>query len=373
MDFIQTLKNQLHKNLGDFLTALNLDAVDWPQMLGFIGAQTIIAGIYLGLFFCGYWLLCKALQWLIGRKPQLLRYGRMGVAYLAALGAFLAIGAQFGVSAKLLSAFAKAGFMGLGFYVLWLVVGQLSRIALQRSRVDASIRQLINNILSVVFATFACITVLAQFGFDVVSIVAGLGIAGIAVGFAAQSTLANFIAGITLLIERPFRIGDWVTINGQAGKVTKIALRTTWLRTRDNIFTMIPNDSVASSEIINYSAQGATRLNIPVGIAYKSSVPKARDIMLQCASNHESVLKQASQAPRVLLTGLGDSSVNLLLQVWIGQHNLDSQPKIIADLLEAIKLDLETAGIEIPFPHLQLFIDEAKGLEPLAKTIKPSA
>ena len=86
----------------------------------------------------------------------------------------------------------------------------------------------------------ACVAPAAVFGFDVVSIVAGLGIVGIAVGFAAQSTLSNFIAGITLLIERPFRIGDWVTINGQDGKVVKIALRTTWLRTRDNIFTMIP-------------------------------------------------------------------------------------------------------------------------------------
>ncbi len=103
---------------------------------------------------------------------------------------------------------------------------------------------------------------------------------GIAVGFAAQSTLSNFIAGITLLIERPFRIGDWVNINGQDGKVVKIALRTTWLRTRDNIFAMIPpNDSVASSDIINYSAEGITRLSFMVGIAYKESVAHAREVI----------------------------------------------------------------------------------------------
>ena len=259
--------------------------------------------------------------------------------------------------------------MALGFYVAWLVLARLIKDNMVRYKMDPSIRQLVENMFSVIVSALAVVTVLAQFGFDVVSIVAGLGIVGIAVGFAAQSTLSNFIAGITLLIERPFRIGDWVTINGQDGKVVKIALRTTWLRTRDNIFAMIPNDSVASSDIINYSAEGVTRLNIPVGIAYKESAKAARDVLMPVLLTHPEVLQSAGMEPRVLLKSLGDSSVNLEAKVWITPDNLDVQPRIMADVLEQMKEALDTAGIEIPFPHLQLFIDDAKGLKPILEPL----
>ena len=255
--------------------------------------------------------------------------------------------------------------MVLGFYVVWVVFRRLIKEGTSRYRMDPSIRQLVENLFAVIAATLAVVTVLAQFGFDVVSIIAGLGIVGIAVGFAAQSTLSNFIAGITLLIERPFRIGDWVTINGQEGKVVKIALRTTWLRTRDNIFTMIPNDSVASTDIINYSAEGVTRLNIPVGIAYKESAKAAREVLMPVLLAHPEVLHGAGMEPRVLLKSLGDSSVNLEVKVWITPDNLDVRPRIMADILEQMKEALDAAGIEIPFPHLQLFIDDAKGLKPV--------
>jgi len=262
--------------------------------------------------------------------------------------------------------------MALGFFVAWLVLKRILQEAMSRYKADLSIRQLVNNLLSVLLSTFATITILAQFGFDVLSIVAGLGIVGIAVGFAAQSTLSNFIAGITLLIERPFRIGDWVNINGQDGKVVKIALRTTWLRTRDNIFTMIPNDSVASSDIVNFSAEGITRLNFIVGIAYKESVEKAREVILPVLLAHKEVLHDKSLEPRVRLENLGASSVDLKIQIWITQDNLDVQPRIIGELREQVKNALDAAGIEIPFPHLQVHIDGAMGLQPLLEPLHPA-
>ncbi|MFW5825902.1 MAG: mechanosensitive ion channel family protein, partial [Marinobacter sp.] len=228
------------------------------------------------------------------------------------------------------------------------------------------------NSLLVLALVLGSVTVLAQFGFDVWSVIASLGIVGIAVGFAAQSTLSNFIAGLTLLIERPFRIGDWVRINDQEGKVLKIAFRTTWLRTRDNIFTMIPNDSVASSDIVNFSAEGPTRVRIPVGIAYKESAQAARDVILPILTDHPKVLKSGDMMPRVAMAGLGDSSVNLVVLVWIMPEDIDIQPRITAEILEQIKEHLDQAGIEIPFPHLQLFIDDAKGLAPLFSPLKVS-
>ncbi|MDK8463518.1 mechanosensitive ion channel family protein [Marinobacter sp. SS13-12] len=372
--FTAAVAEQLRRNLGDALLAVTGEDVEWGEFAAQLLSQLLISILYLALFIGAYLLLTGTIRLVIGKQraqqPSFLQV-RSGARYLAGLGALLVILAQFGASPEFLKAMARAGLMVLGFFVAWMIVGRLMREGVTRYRLDPSIRQLVENLFSVLAGTLALVTVLAQFGFDVLSIIAGLGIVGIAVGFAAQSTLSNFIAGITLLIERPFRIGDWVTINGQDGKVVKIALRTTWLRTRDNIFAMIPNDSVASSDIINYSAEGATRLNIPVGIAYKESAKAAREVLMPVLLGHPEVLQAAGMEPRVLLKSLGDSSMNLEVKVWITPDNLDVQPRIMANILEQMKEALDAAGIEIPFPHLQLFIDDAKGLKPIVEPLYP--
>ncbi|GAA0847577.1 mechanosensitive ion channel family protein [Marinobacter szutsaonensis] len=372
--FIGAVVEQLKKNLGDTVDAVGGGELDWGAFAIHAFSQLLISVFYVALFVGAYLIVIGLIRLVVGKRRAahpLFGHVRTGVRYLMGLGALLVILAQFGAGAAFLAAMAKAALMALGFFVAWLVLGRLIRETMTRYRMDPSIRQLVENLFSVLAVTFAVVTVVAQFGFDVVSIVAGLGIVGIAVGFAAQSTLSNFIAGITLLIERPFRIGDWVTINGQDGKVVKIALRTTWLRTRDNIFTMIPNDSVASSDIINYSAEGATRLNIPVGIAYKESAQAAREVIMPVLRAHPEALQSAGMEPRVMMESLGDSSVNLKAQVWITPDNLDVQPRIMAEILEQIKEALDAAGIEIPFPHLQLFIDDAKGLKPVVEPLYP--
>lgn len=374
VEIVKEVYEQLQKNLGDALGAFGGHEIVWQELAVYALSQLLISLLYLGVLFCVYLLLISVVRLGVGKRRAehpWFKQGRTGLRYLLGLAALLMILAQFGAGADFLKAVARAGLLALGFFLAWMVLRRLTAEALRRNRLDASIQQLAGNVLSVVMAAFAVVTILAQFGFDLLSIVAGLGIVGIAVGFAAQSTLSNFIAGITLLIERPFRIGDWVTINGQDGKVVKIALRTTWLRTRDNIFTMIPNDSVASSDIVNYSAEGATRLNIPVGIAYKESAKAAREVIMPVLLSHPEVLQSAGMEPRVVLKNLGDSSVDLEVKIWITPDNLDVQPRIMADVLEQIKEALDDAGIEIPFPHLQLFIDEAKGLKPLVEPLYP--
>ncbi|MBY6102013.1 mechanosensitive ion channel family protein [Marinobacter nauticus] len=370
----ETVRSQIAENLSATLDALAGGQTDWVALAGHVLSQLLISVIYLGILLLVYAILISLIRLVVGsRRSSKPWFGqlRTGIRYLFGLGGLLVIMAQFEASPELLKGMARAGLMALGFFVGWLAIGRLLRETMNRYRLEPSIRQLVENLFSVLTVTFAAVTVLSQFGFDVVSIVAGLGIVGIAVGFAAQSTLSNFIAGITLLIERPFRIGDWVTINGQDGKVVKIALRTTWLRTRDNIFTMIPNDNVASSEIINYSAEGATRLNIPVGIAYKESARAARDVIMPVLLAHSEVLQGPGMEPRVVVKTLGNSSVDLEVKIWITPDNLEVQPRIMADVLEKIKEALDEADIEIPFPHLQLFIDDAKGLAPLVQPFYP--
>ena len=374
--FLVKLLEQVQSNLGDTLDAIGSDDVTWLALASYGLSQLLVSLLYVLLFIGAYLLLMTVLKLLVGKRraqSTAFNHVRTTLRYLTGLTLLLAVLAQFGAAPKLLGAVAKAGFMALGFFAAWLLLKRILQETMSRYKADLSIRQLVNNLLSILLSTFATVTILAQFGFDVLSIVAGLGIVGIAVGFAAQSTLSNFIAGITLLIERPFRIGDWVNINGQDGKVMKIALRTTWLRTRDNIFTMIPNDSVASSDIINYSAEGITRLNFMVGIAYKESVARAREVILPVLLAHKEVLGGEALQPRVKLDSLSDSSVDLKIQVWITPDNLDIQPRIIAELREQVKNALDEAGIEIPFPHLQLFIDEAKGLQSVVKSWQAAA
>lgn len=130
---------------------------------------------------------------------------------------------------------AKASIWAGLYYLLWASSGHIIHKVLQHYGLNASIEQLLKNIFSVLVLVFGLASVMAQFGFDIVSLVAGLGIAGLAVGFAAQSTLANFIAGITILIEQSFEVGDWININDKEGRVVLISLRTTHILTRDNI------------------------------------------------------------------------------------------------------------------------------------------
>ena len=364
---ISLLWKQFYESLTDTGDALGVSGLNWQDLAVAAVGQLLVSMMILVLFGTVYWLLASLLRLVLGRANYGMRpfmSARTVLRYLLGLAAIVAILAQYGAPDGLLKGAARAGLMALAFYVLWLLLSRGLTSSLSRHHIDSSLEQLCKNTLSVSLIAMGAITVMAQFGFDVLSIIAGLGIVGIAVGFAAQSTLANFIAGITLLIERPFRIGDWVQIHGQEGRVVRIAFRTTWLRTRDNIFSMIPNESVATSDIINFSAEGPTRIRIPLGIAYKESVEQARAVIMPLLSAHPMVIKNDQMKPRVQLRELADSSLNLSAQVWVRAEDVEVKGRISCELLEAIKQGLDDAGIEMPFPHLQLFIDEAKGLAP---------
>ena len=333
----------------------------------------VVVSLLLVLFFWGaYWLLSRALRALVARSGlsrEAVSPLRLALRYALLLLALLSVMSQFGTSQFVMTNVAQGALIAFVFYVGWFVLNRLLSNASKRYRLDGSIEQLLRNVVSVVLMAFGVAAVLAQFGIQILSVIAGLGIVGIAVGFAAQETLSNFIAGVTLLVERPFRIGDWVEINGQTGKVREITLRTTRLRSRDNVVMAIPNASVASSDIVNYSAGGPLRVRIPVGIAYKESAKRAREVMLPVVRAHEMVMTRLGLGPTVMMSELGDSSVNLDIYYWIEPDHIDVQPRISAEILEACKEVLDDAGIEIPFPHLQLFIDEAKGLKSLLEPL----
>jgi small conductance mechanosensitive channel len=183
---------------------------------------------------------------------------------------------------------------------------------------------------------------------------AGIGVAGVAVGFAAQDTLANIIAGFVIFWDKPFIVGDWIWVADQYGMVQDITMRTTRIRTRQNTYVILPNKTIIDTVLENRSQHGRMRVDVPVGIAYKEDVRQARNVLLEAVSEIPDIL--SDPPPTIVVDGLGNSSVDLIVRVWI--DSAEREKPIHFRVVEAAKLSLDAAGIEIPFPHLQLFVDQ---------------
>lgn len=197
----------------------------------------------------------------------------------------------------------------------------------------------------------------------------GLGVAGIAIGFAAQETVANMIAGFLVFWDRPFKIGDYITTQDRYGRVQEITMRTTRIRTMENTYVVIPNKQIIGDMLVNHSLYGEMRINVPIGIAYKEKISEARAVLLPVIRAVPGVLE--TPPADVVTWSLGDSSVNLQARAWIADASME-RPTQFA-ILEACKVALDEAGIEIPFPHLQLFVENVsepalRGLATLTRT-----
>lgn len=244
------------------------------------------------------------------------------------------------------------------FTVFWLIQ-RLSTQALthllRRAGIDDSlIRLLVDNLFRFAVILIGVVMAAGQLGINVTAALAGISVAGLAVGFAAQDSLANMIAGFMIFWDKPFSVGDYLTVQGAYGRVVEITMRTTRIRTQDNTYVVIPNKHIADTILTNHTKHGDIRVNVPVGIAYKEQIPEARRVLLAAVRRLDGV--SAAPAPDVVVAELGGSSVNLLVRVWVDRPELE-RPTFYA-ALEASKLALDAAGIQIPFPHLQLFLED---------------
>jgi small conductance mechanosensitive channel len=254
----------------------------------------------------------------------------------------------------------RVGASILIFVVFWFgfrLVRTLLEAALRRMDFHDAIRDLlIDKVARYAVMLFAVVMAADQLGFNVAAALAGLGVAGIALGFAAQDSVANVIAGILIFWDKPFQVGDWVETEGEYGRVSEITLRSTRIRTMRNTFVVVPNKRIIDATLENYSKHGALRVDVPVGIAYKESVADARKTLLEAVSKVEGLC--AEPRPEVVVAELADSSVDLEIRVWIesGEHRYAT----FARVLESSKVALDGAGIQIPYPHLQLFVDDVR-------------
>lgn len=244
---------------------------------------------------------------------------------------------------------------------LVLVIGYLEkRVAVRtETNVDNILFDLIGKFAGAIIYATAAVLALDMLGINVMPFVAGAGVAGVAVGFAAKDTLSNLIAGVLLIIDRPFEIGDrievWSAPAGSAtwGDVIDIGLRATRIRTTDNIVIIIPNNEIMTRDIVNYtSIDTKIRVRINIGIAYDADMAKAKQICLKVADDTAWIAK--APAPKVVVRSFGESSVDLQLRVWI--ENPRKRMDTISHITDQVKTAFDAAGIEIPYPKRDITI-----------------
>ena len=373
-DFFKEIIRDLHTSLYLALGgSIDEETLNWSSQaveLASTGIKILILLAVLGFF---YWLanyILRQSKTKIRLNDRRTKIARSTLRYVWIVASLIAIMSQINFEPETIKATAKASTWAGIYYVLWASSGQIIHKVLQHYGLNASIEQLLKNILSVLLLVLGLASVMAQFGFDIVSLVAGLGIVGLAVGFAAQSTLANFIAGITILLEQSFQVGDWIHINDNEGRVVLIALRTTHILTRDNITVIIPNSNVASSEVINLTSKNFIRFDIRVRIAFENDIELARKEILQVLSNTDAVLNRPETSATV--AEIGEYGVFFIVRFWVKPAAVARIPKIKEVLQEEIKIAFDAANISTPYPHMRLLmpkdVDYPIATKPFATT-----
>jgi len=235
-----------------------------------------------------------------------------------------------------------------------------------KTKVDDIIFDLLNKFLGAVIYATAVILALDILGVNVMPFIAGAGVAGIAIGFAAKDTLSNLIAGVLLIIDRPFEIGDrievWSAPAGSAtwGDVVDIGLRATKIKTTDNIVIIIPNNEIMKRDIVNYTIISTKiRVRINIGVSYDADIEKAKDLINSVAGTLPWVSKEPP--PQVVVRNFGESSVDLQLRVWIddARKRMDT----ISSVTDKVKEVFDKNGIEIPYPKRDITIINKSQIE----------
>ncbi len=240
----------------------------------------------------------------------------------------------------------------IGKYIAKITSKTLSKVMAHR-KVDQAVIAFIANIVSGIIFFVAIIAAISHLGFNTSSLVAIVGAAGLAVGLALQGSLSNFASGVLIILLKPFRAGDFVEVSGVSGVVEEILIFATKLRTGDNKTVIIPNGSITGGIIINYSSKPTRRIDLVIGVSYDANLAETKTILSKVVEQHPLVLKD--QPITIGVSELADCSVNFVVRPWVKTENYWP---VYFDLLETIKVELDQAGIEIPFPQLSVHLNK---------------
>lgn len=241
----------------------------------------------------------------------------------------------------------------LGWWLVNRLTGRLQML-MDRRKVDRALTGFIGSLANILLKVLLMVSVATMIGISTASFIAAIGAAGLAIGLALQGSLANFAGGVLILLFRPFRIGDWIEAQGQAGTVDSIQIFHTVLRTGDNKTVILPNGALSNGAIVNTSRQATRQIVFDVKVDYDSDLEQAQQVLREMAEDPR-VLKEP--APAVVVAGLGETAITLSLRVWTA--NSDYWP-VTFRFNEEIRDRLRQVGVDIAVPGL------------LARTIKTS-
>lgn len=225
-------------------------------------------------------------------------------------------------------------------------LGNLLKRVLQRRNAPPGVTHLLSQLTRWTVIVIGTITAIQRF-FDVTAFLAGLGIIGFTVGFALQDVMKNFAAGIILLLQQPFDVGEFIGVAGFDGTVLEIDLRTTEMKALDGRIITLPNADVLANPIINYTRANRRRIELPVGVGYGTDTEIARKLVLEAIQNVPGYV--AEPAPLVGFSNFGDSALELNTYFWI--DTAQTNPFAAKDAaFSLIKTALDKQGIDIPFP-----------------------
>lgn len=242
--------------------------------------------------------------------------------------------------------------LAVGLWIINILTNALSRL-MDRKNIDLSLRGFLKSMTGIVLKVLLVVSVIGMMGIEMTSFIAILGAAGLAVGLALSGTLQNFAGGVIILIIKPFKVGDYIEAQGYAGSVNEIQIFNTILKTPDNVTIIIPNGSLSTGSVKNYSTEAQRRVDFVFGVAYGDDYDQAKSVITKIVEADSRIF--SDPAPFIVLSELADSSVNITVRVWAQASDYWA---IKFDITEQVYKEFPKAGLNIPFPQMDLHIQK---------------
>ncbi|MFT5237946.1 MAG: small conductance mechanosensitive channel [Flavobacteriaceae bacterium] len=245
------------------------------------------------------------------------------------------------------------GIKVLGAIVIWIIGSWVIKkmikgvnIVMDKSGFDDSLKKFLLNLFGWILKILLVLAILANLGIETTSFAAIIAATGLAIGLALTGSLGNFAGGVMLMIFKPIKIGDLIEAQGEIGVVKEIEIFTTKLVGLSNKLIIIPNGALSNGNIINYSEQGTLQIRHVIGVSYDADIKQTKDVLMKVLTSQDLVL--SDPAPTINVAALGDSSVDFAVRPWVKTEDYWT---VYFDTLEQVKIALDEAGIEIPYPH----------------------
>ena len=233
-----------------------------------------------------------------------------------------------------------------GWYSIKFIL-RLTNKLLNSRHVDKTLQAFLGNLLGWGLKVLLLIAVISELGVDTTALAAVMAAAGLGLGLALQGSLANFAGGVLIILFKPFKVDDIINAQGEIGVVKDIQLFTTQILTASNKRVIIPNGTLANSNIVNLSAEGTLRIDLTIGVGYDEDIKKTKAVLMKVLTSHPKVLSEP--LPTVNVLELADSSVNFAVRPW---STVEDYWTVYYEVIENCKEALDAEGIEIPYPHV---------------------